>query len=114
MNIVWRQGETTVQAVKEALETTRPLAYTTVMTVMSRLADKGFLKRRKEGRAYLYMAASSQENLAGSMLRSLVQRLYDGAASQAIAHLLDSTEELDDDQLQELEELIRQKRKQSK
>lgn len=114
MNIVWEQGEATVQLVKDALAPERPLAYTTVMTVMSRLAEKGFLKRRKQGRAYRYSATSSQENLAGPMLRSLVQRLYDGAAGQAIAHLLDSDEKLDEEELQKLEDLIRQKRDQPK
>ena len=108
---VWEKGEASVQDVKDALEPKRPLAYTTVMTVMSRLSEKGLLRRRKEGRAYIYSPASSQEKLAGSMLNSLVDRLYDGATDKAIAHLLESDEQVDEAELDRLEKLIQAKRR---
>ncbi len=111
MNAVWELGEVTVQEVKDSLEPSRPLAYTTVMTVMTRLTEKGLLIRHKEGRAYVYKPASSQEKLAGSMLRSLVQRFYNGAGEKAIAHLLEIDENVDDEELERLEKLIRAKRK---
>lgn len=110
MSIIWEKGEATVQDVKEALAPTRPLAYTTVMTVMSRLAEKGMLVRHKEGRAYVYTPADSQANVAGSLLRTLVQRFYEGAAANAIAHLLESETDLDEAELNRLEDLIRAKR----
>ena len=110
MSVVWEKREATVQDVKDALAPTRPLAYTTVMTVMSRLAEKGLLNRYKEGRAYVYTPADSQEKVAGSLLRSLVRRLYDGAAAAAIAHLLEAEAELDEAELDRLENLIRAKR----
>ncbi len=108
---VWEKGEASVQDVKDALEPKRPLAYTTVMTVMSRLSEKGLLNRRKEGRAYIYSPSSSQEKLAGSMLSSLVDRLYDGATDKAIAHLLESDGQVDEAELDRLEELIQAKRR---
>lgn len=114
MKTVWEKGEVSVQDVKDALEPRRKLAYTTIMTVMSRLAEKGLLARRKQGRAYLYTAKSSQGKLASSMLRSLIQRLYAGASGTAIAHLLESDEELSDEELSHLEGLIQQKRKKNK
>ena len=49
LGVVWEMKQATVQEVKDALEPRRSLAYTTVMTVMSRLAEKGILERRKEG-----------------------------------------------------------------
>lgn len=110
MSIIWDKGEASVQDVKDALEPTRPLAYTTIMTVMSRLSEKGMLNRRKEGRAYLYTPADSQEKVAGSLLRALVRRFYDGAAVSAIAHLLESEEELDEAKLTRLENLIKARR----
>lgn len=110
MTIVWEREEVSVQDVKDALEPKRPLAYTTVMTVMSRLADKGLLKRHKEGRAYIYRPAGSQEKVAGSMLRSLVQRLYGRATGTAIAHLLETETDVDEDELDRLEQIIRKKR----
>lgn len=111
MSAVWEKGEATVQDVKDALEPKRPLAYTTVMTVMTRLAEKGLLNRHKVGRAYVYTPASTQEKMAGSMLRSLVGRLYDGAAGKAFAHLLETEDGVDEDELDRLEKLIQAKRK---
>lgn len=114
MTVVWEKGSTTVQEVKDTLEPRRTLAYTTVMTVMSRLAEKGILIRRKHGRAYFYSPAASQEKVAGSMLRSLVRRLYDGATGKAIAHLLENEDGVDDEELARLERLIQDKRKERK
>lgn len=110
MSVVWEQGKATVQDVKDALEPRRSLAYTTVMTVMSRLAEKGMLDRHKIGRAYYYTPAASQEKVAGSLLQTLVRRLYDGATGKAIAQLLENDENVDDAELERLEELIRSKR----
>ncbi len=110
MSVVWEKGKATVQEVQEALEPRRALAYTTVMTVMSRLAEKGILNRDKEGRAYIYRPAIPQEKAAGSLLKSLVRRLYDGATARAIAQLLETEENVDDAELERLEQLIRAKR----
>jgi predicted transcriptional regulator len=111
MSVVWEMGKATVQDVQAALEPRRALAYTTVMTVMSRLAEKGLLARTKEGRAYVYTAAVNQERAAGSLLQSLVHRLYDGATGKAIAHLLETEDNVDDAELERLEQLIQARRK---
>ncbi len=110
LSVVWETGKATVQEVKDALEPRRPLAYTTIMTVMSRLAEKGILDRHKEGRAYYYTPVASQQKVAGSLLNSLVRRLYDGATGKAIAQLLETDENVDDAELERLEQLIRSKR----
>ncbi len=110
MSVVWEKGRASVQDVQDALAPSRSLAYTTVMTVMSRLAEKGVLEREKEGRAYLYRPAASQEKIAGSLLRSMVNRLYDGATGRAVAHLLQADSKVDDAELERLEQLIRSKR----
>jgi hypothetical protein len=67
MEAIWARGEATVHDVHERLAgADRELAYTTVMTVMSRLAEKGLLERRKDGAAYLYMPAASKEEFTGA------------------------------------------------
>lgn len=114
MRVVWQEGEATVQEVQRALEPTRSSAYTTVMTMMSRLAGKGLLKRRKEGRAYVYAPAIAQDAVAGSLLRSLVGRVFGGSSVRAIAQLIDDDEEVDDAELERLEKLIRAKRRRGK
>ena len=61
MEIVWARGEASLRDVHLRLESQRDLAYTTVMTVMSRLAEKGLLRKRKNGAAFLYLPALSRE-----------------------------------------------------
>ena len=111
MQVLWEGGEATVQDVQRALRPHRDSAYTTLMTVMSRLATKGLLTRRKEGRAYVYAAAVARERVAGSMMTALVERVFGGSSSRAIAHLLESDEDVDDAELERLEELIRARRR---
>ncbi len=110
MAVVWEKGKATVQEVQEQLTPKRTLAYTTVMTVMSRLAEKGLLNREKDGRAYVYSPAVAQDRAAGSILQSLIKRLYAGATGKAIAQLLETEENVDDAELERLEKLIRSKR----
>ncbi len=110
MNAIWELKEANVQAVVDMLRPRRKLAYTTVMTVMSRLADKGYLNRRKDGRSFVYTPGPSRDAVAGRMLNQVVDRLYQGAAGKAIAHLL-ADEEVDEEELDRLEALIRAKRK---
>lgn len=112
MNVIWERGEATVEEVRNALDREKKPAYTTVMTVMSRLAEKGVLEREKQGRAFLYRAVAAKSEVAGSMLTSLVDRLYAGSPGRAIAHLIETEENVGDAELARLEELIRKRRKQ--
>ncbi len=110
MSVVWEKDQATVQDVLDALAPHRALAYTTVMTVMTRLSEKGLLSREKAGRAFIYRPAVPQERAAGSLLQSLVRRLYDGATTKAIAQLLETEQDVDDAELERLEQLIRARR----
>jgi len=110
MRVIWQRGEASVEEVRGSLDRDKKPAYTTVMTVMSRLAEKGVLERRKQGRAFLYRAAAEQSEVAGSMLTNLVDRLYAGSPGRAIAHLIETEEDVGDDELARLEELIRERR----
>ncbi len=110
MNVIWRLGEATVEEVRESLDREKQPAYTTVMTVMSRLAAKGVLEREKRGRAFLYRAATEQSEFAGSILSGVVDRLYAGSPGRAIAHLIETHEDVEDEELRRLEALIRERR----
>ena len=63
LKALWTLGEGNVSQVRQELAGTRPLAYTTVMTVLDRLAHKGVISRRKAGRAFLYVPQVSRETL---------------------------------------------------
>ncbi len=110
MRALWKLGEARVPDVRRVLEWDRPLAYTTVMTVLSRLVEKGFLQREKEGRFYVYRPLIERHRVAGTALRGVVDRFFDGLGRGAVAHLLAEDDSLDDADLAELERLIRRRR----
>jgi predicted transcriptional regulator len=88
MKIVWRLGEASVRDVYETLRKRRPVAYTTVMTMMATLEGKGYLKKRPDGRAYRYRAARPEGRVITAMVRDFVDRVFDGASRPLVAHLV--------------------------
>ncbi len=108
MEHVWSCGCASVRDVHAKLES-RGLAYTTVMTVMSRLSEKGLLDKEKIGKQYLYRPTLTREEFEESVARSVLSGLVGSLGRSALASFVDS---LDDEEcLRELEELIREKRK---
>jgi predicted transcriptional regulator len=97
MEVLWTRHEATVREVVDELNYTRSLAYTTVLTIMSRLVEKGLLTQDKVGRAHLYRPAMSREayvaEVTGQVVRSLVENFGDIALAQFSQELdgLDST-----------------------
>ncbi len=112
MEILWQRGELTVRQVYETLQETRSIAYTTVMTVMSRLAAKSLLEKLKEGNAFLYRATSTREEFTRSTLKKVINELMADFTVPAISQFLDSMEEADPEKMEELSRLIEKKRKQ--
>ena len=109
---VWRLGRASVRDVLVAVD--HSVAYTTAMTVMDRLFKKGMLERERVGRAYVYSAAVSSEQLQSSFVMGLLQRLLGGgadAAAPVLSHLVDTVSARDRELLDELGRLIREKRR---
>ena len=88
LKMLWEAGDLTVHGVRQRLYARRPLAYTTVMTVLDRLARKGAVSRRKVGRAYLYHSEYSQEAARDHALNRLVGHYFGGSREQLLTHLL--------------------------
>lgn len=110
MDLLWERREASVQELRRALAPERELAYTTVLTVLSRLHDKGLVTRRKVGRAHLYAAAAPREQVSAPILEALVSRLFGGSRTRAVAQLLKADEDIPDGELERLERLIRERR----
>jgi BlaI family transcriptional regulator, penicillinase repressor len=87
MKVVWRLDTPTVRAVYEALRKTRPIAYTTVMTMMNVLEDKGYLEKKSNGRAHVYTPTKPRHQVVGAMVRDFVDRVFDGASASLLVHL---------------------------
>ena len=104
MDIVWRRGRATVQNVVDGLE--RPLAYTTVMTALKILKSKrGVLRCEKEGRAFVYEALVSREDVSRGMALELKERLFGGSAKWLLLNLLEN-ESLSKDDIHDLRQAI--------
>jgi BlaI family penicillinase repressor len=87
MKVVWKLDKATVRDVYEQLREKRPIAYTTVMTMMKILEEKGYLKKSRVERAYVYKPSRPRQQVVGAMVRDFVDRVFDGAASGLLLHL---------------------------
>jgi BlaI family penicillinase repressor len=107
MKLVWeREQGATVRDIYEALLTKRKVAYTTVMTMMRILEQKGFLKKSQDERAYVYRPAQPQGQVIGAMVREFVNRVFNGSAEPLLVHLVED-HHLSQKDLEEISKLRR-------
>ena len=108
MKEVWRLGDATVRDVYEALRTRRPIAYTTVMTTMKTMAAKGHLKKRTEGRAFVYRATEPQSRALRRIVGDFLDRVFNGSAEPLLVHLVEERH-LSQKDLEKITRMIRDK-----
>jgi len=115
MPIVWREGEVTVKDVFEEMYEKHKLAYTTIMTVMNRLANKGVLNQDRRTIPYLYTAAVSQHEMAGKMLDQVVDKVLGGSTGMLVSYCIDRNklEPKEMDELKALKKMIEKKQQNS-
>jgi predicted transcriptional regulator len=89
LKALWALGEGNVNDVLRVIAGTKPLAYTTVMTLLDRLARKGAASRRKVGRAFVYSAEVSRQSVRRLALQELLNNHFDGSAEQLLDFLRD-------------------------
>jgi predicted transcriptional regulator len=87
MNALWRLGDATVREVHAAVASTRPRAYTTIMTILDRLAQKGVVERHKSGRAWVYRAQLSAEQARTHAVVRLVEGFFQGSTEALVSHV---------------------------
>ena len=105
MDILWDHGPLTVQKVVEHLPSERPLAYTTVQTVLNVLHRKGGVRRKLRERTYHYEAAVSRAHAASTALQDLVCRLFRGSAEEVVLTMVKSRQ-LSPQKLSELRKFV--------
>jgi predicted transcriptional regulator len=107
MQVVWKRGTVSAGEVREALLPARPLAHTTILTVLENLRKKKAVRVVPSvGREKKFRAAVAKETVAGQLLGSLRRRFFNGSAASLVAHLIESGN-VDDAELQEIRDLIR-------
>src|SRR6266568_949846 len=107
MKVVWRSGASTVRDVYETLLAHRKIAYTTVMTMMNILEQKGYLKKSQKDRAYVYQASRPQKQVIRGMVREFVDRVFNGSAEPLLLHLVEDRQ-LSEGDLDEIRGLLRE------
>ncbi len=108
MTVLWDEGPCTVRQVMKSLhESGRRVAYTTVLTFLTRLAQKGIVSSDKASIAYIYRAAVTRERVRRSRLKTLMSQLYDGEAAPLVLQLM-KTQKFSKDEVTALRELIKQ------
>ena len=92
MKVVWRSESVTVRDVYEDLLERRKIAYTTVMTMMRILEEKGYLSRDADAKASVYKPTKPKEKVVGGMVSDFLNRVFEGSAKPLLLHLVDNRE----------------------
>lgn len=88
MKLVWQLEDASVRDIYEALLRRRKIAYTTVMTTMNTLETKGYLKKRRQERAFIYRPTRPKNRVIGGMIREFIDRVFNGSAEPLLVHLV--------------------------
>jgi predicted transcriptional regulator len=110
MKIVWERGDATVRDVYEELLTRRKIAYTTVMTMMGILEQKGRLRKTVNDRAYVYSPAQPRGEVVGNLVHDFIKRVFDGSAKPLLVHLVENRK-ISQKELDEIATLLKEKRR---
>jgi predicted transcriptional regulator len=110
MGLLWRLGEGTVSDVQAALPASRPLAYTSVSTMLRILESKGVVATRKQGRGHVYVPVIQKSEYEAHAVKDVVDRVFEGMPLALVRQLLENVP-LSDEDVSELRSLIARKRK---
>lgn len=111
METLWREPDLTVTEVEQKLQKNREIAHTTVSTILDRMHQKGFLLRKKHGKAFVYSPRFSKEEFERGVAQEVVGALLSQFTEPALSAFVELVGE-DGAKLDQLEELIRHKREQ--
>ncbi len=106
LKVLWADGPLPVRAVRKALAPGRKLAYTSVMTIMNIMVDKGYLGRTRDGASFVYQPRVTEKATTRRILKDMVDRVFDGSAGAIMVSLLE-TSSLDKDELDRIRQLLR-------
>jgi predicted transcriptional regulator len=105
MDILWERGEATVADIVEAIPKAEPLAYSSVLTTMRILEQKGYVAHRQEGRAFVYRPVVDRGEARRSAVRHLVRRFFDDSPEKLVLNVIEH-ERLDLAEIERLRRLV--------
>ena len=114
MEVIWKLKKTTSKEIKEHLDAEKPLALTTILTVLARLMEKKYIKEIPSlGRTRVFQPIIPKESVAGKTLRKVIKQFFSGSPSELMAHLL-KNENISEEELGEIRNLLETKYKKEK
>lgn len=111
MEVLWQRGPSTVAEVRDQLAD--DLAYTTVLTILRTLEEKGYVEHEQEGRAHRYGAVVERDVARRSALQALTRRFFEGSKAMLLAHLVDD-EKLSEEEIERIKGLLGRRSKAKK
>ena len=108
LKILWGSGPRSGRQIRDQLEPSRKVAYTSVMTILGIMEEKKYVRRKKDGGSFVYSARIAQAPTLRRMLRDVVERLFEGSSLTAVVNLLDVSD-IDPDELRAIRKLIQEK-----
>src|ERR1700733_14740128 len=110
LKVIWQLGPSTVREVYLELLKHRKIAYTTVLTMMGILEQKGHLKKKAGEKAYVYTAAKPQAQVMNGMIQEFIHRVFNGSTKPLLVHLVED-QGISPEELDEIETLVRERRR---
>jgi BlaI family transcriptional regulator, penicillinase repressor len=109
MQAVWEAGPSSVEAVHQKISRNRRLKETSTRTLLRRLEQKGYLRHKSEGRAYIYLAVEPARSLAARAVRQIIDRFCQGSVEELVSGMVES-KVLSKSEMDRLEEFVRRRR----
>lgn len=111
LKVLWDQGEATVREICDAMNTAgEELAYTTVLSLLQVMEQKGLVEHRRQGKAYVYLPKVKREKTLGDLAAGFLERVFDGSLDEYLVHAL-GTRKVSKRELDQLEEMLAEARK---
>jgi predicted transcriptional regulator len=106
LRVLWQRGPSTVREVQEALNEARPTGYTTVLKTLQIMTEKGLVRRDEQQRAHVYEAQFAQHQTQRQMVGDLLNRVFDGSASNLLMHALATKKGASPEELSQIRDIL--------
>ena len=106
MKILWRKGKLSVQEMQDALPSKKRTRYTTIMTMLRRMEEKGYLAHEERNRAYYYYPILSEQDAKRNTIKTVLQNIFDGKPAELILNLV-KEEKLSREEIKEIKKIIK-------
>jgi predicted transcriptional regulator len=106
LRVLWDRGASTVREVQQELNATKPTGYTTVLKTLQIMTEKGLVRRNEKERAHVYEAQFAQHLTQRQMVSDLLNRVFDGSASNLLLHALASKKAASRDELAQIRQIL--------